>query len=239
MGGSDQWGNIVTGTELIRRKAGGEAFAITAPLVTKADGSKFGKSEGGNVWLDRNKTSPYKFYQFWLNVSDNDASKFIRIYTLLSQVEITKLESDHQKSPHFRILQKALAAELTRRVHSESDLHQAIRASEVLFGKSGSEELDALEEDLLLEVLEGVNQVRLNENTSNHDLSIIDLLSEATGFGIFKSKSEARRMLESGGIGINKVKVALNTPLSDLPMLKGKYYLVQVGKKNYHLIIVE
>jgi tyrosyl-tRNA synthetase len=236
MGGSDQWGNMVTGTEIIRRKAAAEAFALTAPLVKKADGTKFGKSEGGNVWLDRSKTSPYKFYQYWLNVSDEDARNFIRVFTLKSKTEIEELESEHAVNPQLRILQKALAGEVTLRVHSQADLEQAQMASEVLFGKAGLNQLLELDEQTFLEVFEGIPQVKLASEVDMGACSIVELLSEGSSMQIFKSKGEARRMLEAGGVSINKVKVQLEDKPSELSWIKGKYLLVQLGKKNYHLI---
>jgi tyrosyl-tRNA synthetase len=236
MGGSDQWGNMVTGTEIIRRKAAAEAFALTAPLVKKADGTKFGKSEGGNVWLDRSKTSPYKFYQYWLNVSDEDSRNFIRVFTLKSKTEIENLESEHAVNPHLRILQKALAEEVTLRVHSQADLEQAQMASEVLFGKAGLNQLLELEEQTFLEVFEGIPQVKLASEVDMGACTIVELLSEGSSMQIFKSKGEARRMLEAGGVSINKVKVQMEDKPSKLSWIKGKYLLVQLGKKNYHLI---
>ena len=238
MGGSDQWGNIVTGTELIRRKAQGEAFALTAPLIKKADGTKFGKSEGGNIWLDKEKTSPYKFYQYWLNTSDEDASNFIRIFTLLEKGEIEALEEQHAEAPHMRTLQKALAEDVTRRIHSEEDLQMAIKASGILFGKSTTEDLASLDEATLLSVFEGVPQVTIQssefENTSNY----IDLLSEVTQSVIFPSKGEARRMLQGGGISINKVKIEDMNTKPEITLLQNKYFLAQKGKKNYYLITI-
>ena len=238
MGGSDQWGNIVTGTELIRRKAQGEAFALTAPLIKKADGTKFGKSEGGNIWLDKEKTSPYKFYQYWLNTSDEDASNFIRIFTLLEKGEIEALEEQHAEAPHMRTLQKALAEDVTRRIHSEEDLQMAIKASGILFGKSTTEDLASLDEATLLSVFEGVPQVTIQssefENTSNY----IDLLSEVTQSVIFPSKGEARRMLQGGGISINKVKIEDMNAKPEITLLQNKYFLAQKGKKNYYLITI-
>lgn len=237
MGGSDQWGNMVTGTEIIRRKANGEAYALTAPLVKKADGTKFGKSEGGNIWLDRSKTSPYKFYQYWLNVSDEDASHFIKVFTLKSKDEIENLLNEHDQAPHLRVLQKALAEEVTIRVHSEDDLKQAISASEVLFGKGGLEQLLALDESTFLEVFEGVNQVKLSVDFDLSTSLVTDLLSEGSKMQVFKSKGEARRMIEAGGVSINKEKVQLDKRSSEFKWIRDKYLLVQVGKKNYHLLM--
>jgi tyrosyl-tRNA synthetase len=238
MGGSDQWGNIVTGTELIRRKSGGEAYACTAPLVTKADGTKFGKSEGGNVWLDREKTSPYAFYQFWLNVSDVDAAKFIRVYTLLGREEIEQLEQVHAAEPHKRLLQKALAESVTTTVHGKSDLDQVQTASEILFGKSTAEALHSLSESLLLDIMEGVPTYEVQRDQLTTTLPLVELLSELTGFGLCKSKSEARRLLEGGAVSINKIKVSSADVLGDTLLLNNRYILIQTGKKNYHLLKV-
>ena len=238
MGGSDQWGNIVTGTELIRRKAQGEAFAMTAPLVKKADGTKFGKSEGGNVWLDPERTSPYKFYQYWLNTSDEDAANFIKVFTLLPKEEIEALEKEHAEAPHMRILQKALAEDVTRRVHSEEDLQTAIKASNILFGKSTTEDLASLNESTLLSVFEGVPQVEIAKAEIDAAENYIDLLSEVTQGIIFKSKGEARRMLQGGGVSINKNKIEDMNAKPEFNLLQSKYFLVQKGKKNYYLVVV-
>ncbi|MBO6659963.1 MULTISPECIES: tyrosine--tRNA ligase [Roseivirga] len=239
MGGSDQWGNIVTGTELIRRKAQGEAFAMTAPLVKKADGTKFGKSEGGNVWLDPERTSPYKFYQYWLNTSDEDAANFIKVFTLLPKEEIEALEKEHAEAPHMRILQKALAEDVTRRVHSEEDLQTAIKASNILFGKSTTEDLASLNESTLLSVFEGVPQVEVAKAEVDAAENYIDLLSEVTQGIIFKSKGEARRMLQGGGVSINKNKIEDMNAKPEFNLLQSKYFLVQKGKKNYYLVVVQ
>ncbi len=239
MGGSDQWGNIVTGTELIRRKAQGEAFAMTAPLIKKADGSKFGKSEGGNVWLDKTKTSPYKFYQYWLNTSDEDASNFIRIFTLLEKDVIEGLEKEHAEAPHLRVLQKALAEDITKRVHSEEDLEMAIKASNLLFGKSTTEDLEAIDEATLLSVFEGVPQTTISKAALEEAQGFIDLLSVTTNEIIFKSKGEARRMLQGGGVSVNKAKISDFNAKPEISLLQDKYFLVQKGKKNYYLITVE
>ncbi|WP_422356806.1 tyrosine--tRNA ligase [Roseivirga pacifica] len=239
MGGSDQWGNIVTGTELIRRKVQGEAFALTAPLIKKADGSKFGKSEGGNVWLDAEKTSPYKFYQYWLNTSDEDASNFIRIFTLLSKEEIEALEKEHNEAPHLRVLQKALAEDITIRVHSKEDLDTAIKASNLLFGKSTTEDLESIDEKTLLAVFEGVPQVDITASELAEAEGYIDLLSTTTKEVIFKSKGEARRMLQGGGVSINKAKIEDMNAKPEIKLLQDKYFLVQKGKKNYYLITVQ
>ena len=234
LGGSDQWGNIVTGTELVRRKGGGKAFAVTTPLIKKADGGKFGKTESGNVWLDKTKTSPYKFYQFWLNATDDDAKNYIKIFTLLSQTEIEKLIAEHDETPHLRILQKAIAEEVTTRVHSKEDLEMAIKASNILFGKSTAEDLKSLDEDTFLSVFEGVPQFEMNK--ADLGLGILDILAEKTQ--IFASKGEARRMIKSNAVSINKEKITEDVQLSENDLLNGKYILAQKGKKNYFLIIV-
>ena len=236
MGGSDQWGNIVTGTELIRRKLGGEAYALTCPLITKADGGKFGKSESGNVWLDPVKTSPYKFYQFWLNSSDADASDYIKKFTLLSKEEIDQLQAQHDEAPHLRILQKALAADITIRVHSREDLDLALEASEILFGKGTTEALQRLPESTLLSVFEGVPQCEISRDDLDNVPAIVDLLSEKAA--VFQSKSEARRMLREGSVQINKQKVTEDFRITSDLLLNGNYLLVQKGKKNYVLLRV-
>lgn len=238
MGGSDQWGNITTGTELIRRMDGGEAFALTTPLVTKADGTKFGKSEGGNVWLDPEMTSPYQFYQFWLNVSDDDAPKLIRKFSLLSKEEIEALEKEHAEAPHLRVLQKAMAEDITVRVHSQEDYEMSVRASSILFGKSTTEELAAINEKTLLSVMEGVPQVEITDSEYNNALSVTDLLSEITNGQIFSSKGEARRMIKGGGVSINKQKIADVEQKPEFTLLQEKFLLVQKGKKNYYLVKV-
>lgn len=237
LGGSDQWGNIVTGTELIRRKTGGEAFAITTPLIKKADGTKFGKTEGGNVWLDPKKTSPYKFYQYWLNASDEDASTYIRIFTLLTKEEIEALEAEHAQAPHMRILQKAVARDITRRVHSKEDLAMAEKASGILFGKSTKEDLSALDEDTLLAVFEGVPQATISRDTIS--TNVAELLSEGCNNLVFSSKGEARRMIKGGGVSINKEKVSNSEQPFAMAPLQDKYVLVQKGKKNYFLLKLE
>ena len=233
-GGSDQWGNITTGTELIRRMGSGQAFAVTAPLITKADGSKFGKSEGGNVWIDKSKTSAYKFYQYWINAADEDVSKYIRIFTLKSQEEIESLEAEHAEDPGRRILQKALAEDITKRIHSEADLETAIAASALLFGKASKEAIEALPEAEFLSVFEGVPQASLGVDQVQSGLPIIDFLSEHTGF--LASKGEARRALKENSISINKVKVDENTTVTSEDLISGKHILVQRGKKNYFLV---
>jgi tyrosyl-tRNA synthetase len=234
MGGSDQWGNIVTGTELIRRKLGGEAFALTCPLITKADGGKFGKTESGNVWLDPQKTSPYQFYQFWLNTSDSDASEYIKKFTLLSREEIEILQKQHDEAPHLRVLQKALAEEITIRVHSREDLNSAIEASGILFGRGTQETLMKLTEETLLSVFEGVPQSEVAKSEVAKSINIVDFLTEKTN--IFASKGEARRMLKEGGVQVNKMKVDEFFSVDLHILANGKYILVQKGKKNYFLV---
>jgi tyrosyl-tRNA synthetase len=237
MGGSDQWGNIVTGTELIRRKDGGEAFALTCPLVTKADGGKFGKSEKGNVWLDPARTSPYTFYQFWLNTSDEDAAKYIKLFTLLTQEQITSLTEEHMQAPHLRLLQKRLAEEVTTMVHSKADLEMAVEASEILFGKGTADSLKKLDEKTFLSVFEGVPTCQVDKELLQAGINIVELLGEKTD--IFPSKGEARKMIKGGGVSLNKARIEdefLNVGLSHL--LNSRYILIQKGKKNYHLITV-
>jgi tyrosyl-tRNA synthetase len=236
MGGSDQWGNITTGTELIRRKANGEAFALTTPLITKVDGSKFGKTEEGNVWLDGEMTSPYKFYQFWLNCSDEDSTKLIKIFSIKGKEEIFDLESKHRNAPHERILQQVLAEEITARVHSEEELEQAKIASRILFGKSTKEDLESLDEKLILSVFEGVPQTEISKGNLNQD--ILQFLSEGTNGVVFKSKAEARRMIEGGGLSFNKTKIDSIEKAPEYNLLQGKFLLIQKGKKNYYLIKV-
>jgi tyrosyl-tRNA synthetase len=238
MGGSDQWGNIVTGTELIRRKDAGEAYALTTPLIKKADGTKFGKSESGNIWLDKNKTSPYKFYQFWLNASDTDVENYIRIFTVKTKSEIDALIEEHKKAPHLRVLQKELAKDITIRVHSEKDYLAALEVSEILFGKGTSESLSKLSNDDLLAVFEGVPQFNVSVLDLNSGISIVDFLAEKTA--VFLSKGEARKMIDGGGVSINKTKVeSQDFLINKNSLLNGKYILVQRGKKNYFLITVE
>lgn len=237
MGGSDQWGNIVTGTELIRRLGGGEAQALTAPLITKADGSKFGKSEGGNVWLDKSRTSPYSFYQYWLNTSDDDAERYIKIFTFLPKPEIDDLIAVHGENPAQRVLQKRLAEEVTRMVHGEDDLQTALAATEVLFGRATREQLQRLSADDLLNVFEGVKQAKISRSTLNEGLGIIDALSTQTGF--MASTSEARRALKENSVHVNKEKVDENHSLSPADLLCDRYILLQRGKKNYYLLVVE
>ncbi|WP_242918717.1 tyrosine--tRNA ligase [Pontibacter liquoris] len=238
MGASDQWGNITTGTELIRRIDGGKAFALVGKLVTKADGTKFGKSEGGNVWLDPNLTSPYKFYQFWLNLSDEETEKLIKVYTLLGQEEIEQLIAEHKQAPHLRVLQKALAKDVTIRVHSEEDYFAAVEASEILFGKGDLETLKGLKEDILLSVFEGVPQIAVSAADYRQTATVSDLLSEVTGSQIFESKGEAKRMIKNGGVSINRQKVQSTEEAVTQELLHQKYLVVQKGKKNYYLITV-
>lgn len=236
MGGSDQWGNITTGTELIRRKVNGEAFALTTPLITKADGSKFGKTESGNVWLDEEMTTPYKFYQFWLNCTDEDSQNLIRIFSTKTREEIESLEQSHKNAPHERILQNALADEITERVHSSHELDSAKKASRILFGKSTTEELATLDEKTILAVFEGVPQTEVSHSSLQSD--ILTFLSADTNGIVFPSKGEARRMISGGGLSINKQKVESIDQKVDFDLLQNKYLLVQKGKKNYYLIRV-
>ena len=238
MGGSDQWGNITTGTELIRRKTGGEAFALTCPLITKADGGKFGKTESGNVWLDRRYTSPYKFYQFWLNVSDADAARYIKIFTDLSKEEIAALEEEQAAAAHLRPLQKRLAKEITVMVHSLEDYEAAVEASNILFGNSTHESLMKLDEDTLLAVFEGVPQFEISHDELSAGVKAIDLLTEKAA--VFASKGEMRKLVQSGGISVNKEKLAdAETVIDCSSLLNEKYLLVQRGKKNYYLLIAK
>lgn len=236
LGGSDQWGNIVTGTELIRRMGGGSAYALTVPLITKADGTKFGKTEGGSVWLNPEKTSPYAFYQFWLNVSDADASKYIRIFTVLDQTSVENMEREHALAPHLRLLQKEIAKEVTCMVHSEADYDLALKASEILFGKSSTEDLASLDEPTFLSIFEGVPQVQLSQEVFGQVEQVLDLLTEKTDFQLFPSKGEARKMILGGGVSINKVKIDDPAAPISFSLLQGKYLLVQKGKKNYIIL---
>lgn len=237
MGGSDQWGNIVTGTELIRRKDGGEAFALTTPLIKKADGTKFGKTEQGNVWLDPGKTSPYHFYQYWLNASDEDAASYIRIFTELEVEAIESLVADHAKAPHLRTLQHELAKQLMIRVHSKEEYETARSASQLLFGNSVTQDVERLDEKTLLAVLEGVPTVTIPKTSLASAATVTDLLSEVTQGKIFKSKGEARRMIEGGGVSINKARVEDPAQAPSYTLLHNRYLLVQKGKKNYFLIV--
>src|SRR5574344_1722744 len=234
MGGSDQWGNITTGTELIRRKAGGEAYALTCPLITKADGGKFGKTEKGNIWLDPEKTSPYAFYQFWLNCSDEDSKRYIRIFTLFSKEEIEAMEKEHDAAPHLRILQKALAKELTTCVHSQEDYEAVVSASEILFWKGTAESLSSLSESMFLAIFEGVPRTEISAEMIKNGVPIVDFVTDYTA--IFPSKGEARRMLKDNGISINKSKINDTFMVDDHSLINGKYILVQKGKKNYYIV---
>nr|WP_319997542.1 tyrosine--tRNA ligase [uncultured Draconibacterium sp.] len=238
MGGSDQWGNITTGTELIRRMSGGEAFALTCPLITKADGTKFGKTESGNVWLDPERTSPYAFFQFWLNTSDEDAERYIKIFTLLSKEEIDSLVATHKEAPHARTLQKKLAEEVTTMVHSREEYDMAVEASQILFGKGTADQLRKLTESTFLAVFEGVPQFNISKDELAAGINVIDLLAEKTE--IFPSKGELRRTIKGNGLSINKEKI--NDPdliVNNDFLIGGKYILAQKGKKNYFLIIAE
>jgi tyrosyl-tRNA synthetase len=238
MGGSDQWGNIVTGTELIRRKDGGEAFALTTQLIKKSDGTKFGKTESGAIWLDSQKTSPYKFYQFWLNASDVDVKSWIRIFTLLGKTEIESLEIEHDAAPHLRVLQKALAKDITIRVHGDTAYNTAVEASNILFGASTADDLNKLDEETFLDVFEGVPQSTIAKAELEVGMNIVELLSDKTH--IFPSRGEARKMVIGGGVSINKQK--MDNPesfLNNSHLLNGKYILAQKGKKNYYLIIAQ
>lgn len=238
LGGSDQWGNIVTGTELIRRKAQGEAFAMTTPLITKADGTKFGKSEGGNIWLDAEKTSPYKFYQYWINSSDEDVVNYIKIFSLREKEEIDELIAQHNEAPHLRLLQKTLSEEITERVHSKKELDTAIKASSILFGKSTTEDLASIDEKTLLQVFEGVPQTEITKDQLESCETVTDLLSDVTNGIIFPSKGEARRMIKGGGVSVNKMKLSSENQEAAFDLLQDKYLLAQKGKKNYFLIKV-
>ncbi|MBR2369390.1 MAG: tyrosine--tRNA ligase [Paludibacteraceae bacterium] len=237
LGGSDQWGNITTGTELIRRKLGGEAFALTCPLITKADGGKFGKTESGNVWLDRRYTSPYKFYQFWLNVSDADAEKYIKIFTFLPKEEVEALVAEHAEAPHLRVLQKRLAKEITIMVHSEQDYEMAVEASNILFGNATSDSLKKLDEDTLLAVFDGVPTFEVSKDEVLGK-KLMDVLTEDAA--VFASKGEMRKLIQNGGFAVNKEKVSdLELTLNADSLLNEKYLLVQKGKKNYFLLILK
>ncbi len=238
MGGSDQWGNITTGTELIRRKTGGEAFALTCPLIKKADGTKFGKTESGNVWLDPKLTSPYKFFQFWLNTSDEDAEKYIKIFTLLQKGEIAELINQHSEAPHLRLLQKRLAEEVTVMVHSREDYEMAVEASQILFGHGTAELLRKLDKETFMSVFEGVPQFKISGIELNAGIKVVDLLAEKTM--VFPSKGELRRTIQGNGLSINKDKVTDPELIvnSDF-LIDGKYILIQKGKKNYFLLVVE
>lgn len=238
LGGSDQWGNITTGAELIRRTNGGEVFALTCPLITKADGTKFGKTESGNVWLDARYTSPYKFYQFWLNVSDEDAKRYIKIFTSIGREEIEALIAEHEQAPHLRALQKRLAKEVTVMVHSEADYETAVEASGILFGNATSEALRKLDEDTLLSVFEGVPQFEVSRDELAAGIKAVDLFTEKAA--IFPSKGEMRKLVQGGGVSMNKEKLgAFDQTVTTDDLLDGKYLIVQKGKKNYYLVIAK
>ena len=238
MGGSDQWGNITTGAELIRRTNGGEVFALTCPLITKADGTKFGKTEGGNVWLDPRYTSPYKFYQFWLNVSDEDAARYIKVFTSLGLEEIESLIAKHAEAPHMRLLQKRLAEEVTVMVHSRQDYETAVEASNILFGNATSEALKKLDEDTLLAVFEGVPMFEVSRDELAGGVKAVDLLVEKAA--VFPSKGEMRKLVQGGGVSLNKEKLAsFDQMITSADLLNGKYLIVQKGKKNYYLVIAK
>lgn len=238
IGGSDQWGNIVTGTELIRRKNSGEAFALTCPLVTKADSTKFGKTETGNIWLDRNKTSPYKFYQFWLNAADVDAKKYIRIFTVLEKEEIENLEKEHNAAPHLRALQKRLAKEVTTFVHSAEDYDFAVKASEILFGSSTADALNNFSDRDFTEVFEGVPSKTISKSFFDTGINILDLLVDQTNF--LPSRGEAKKLIQAGGISVNKKQVpSVDEKLISENLISKKYLLLQKGKKNYFLVVAE
>ncbi len=236
MGGSDQWGNITTGTEMIRRIGNGKGYALTCPLITKADGTKFGKTEGGNIWLDAERTSPYRFYQYWLNVSDDDAEKYIKIFTFLSKEEINKLIGEHQETPHLRILQKKLAEEITVMVHSQNDLDNALKASDILFGKSTSEDLKKLDEKTFLDVFDGVPQAEISRSELENGLDMVGALADKTGF--LASNSEARRELKQNSISVNKEKIKDNYIIGVSDLINNKFVLLQRGKKNYFVLVV-
>ena len=237
LGGSDQWGNIVTGTELIRRKSGGQAYAVTTPLIKKADGTKFGKTEGGSVWLDPERTSPYEFYQFWLNSSDADSVNYIRIFTLRSKEQIEELEKEHAEAPHLRILQKAIAEDITTRVHGEEALHTAIAASNILFGKSTADDLRKLSEKDFFAIFDGVPQATVTRADFGDAMSIVDALGAKTNF--LSSNGEARRELKANAISVNKEKVGEDFQLTSAHLINDKYVLLGKGKKNNYILIVE
>ena len=238
MGGSDQWGNITTGTELIRRKTGGEAFGLTCPLIKKADGTKFGKTESGNVWLDPRYTSPYKFYQFWLNVSDEDAERYIKIFTMLDREAVDSLIAAHREAPHLRELQKTLAKEVTCMVHSKEEYEKAVEASAILFGNSTADVLRRIDEQTLLQVFEGVPQFEIEASLLDSPLNFVNLCTEHAA--IFPSKGEARKLIQGGGVSLNKEKVAsADAAVTRENLIAGKYLLVQKGKKNYYLILIK
>ena len=236
MGGSDQWGNIVTGVELVRRKESGKVFALTCPLITKSDGSKFGKSEHGNIWLDKKRTSPYRFYQYWLNSSDDDSKKYIKIFTLLSNEEIENLIEQHDKSPNLRILQKKIAEEITMMVHSKEDLRKVQKATEILFGKSTTEDLKKIDRQIFLDVFEGVPKVQILKKEMKSGLDIISALVSIGNF--LSSNGEARRAIRENSVSVNKNKVDENYSLTEKDLIDNRYILMQKGKKNYYIIEV-
>ena len=237
MGGSDQWGNITTGTELIRRKEQGKAYALTCPLITKADGTKFGKSEGGNIWLDSERTSPYKFYQYWLNTSDEDAEKYIKIFTFLSKETIETLIEEHKQAPHLRVLQKALAEEVTVMVHSREDFENAVKASNILFGNASAEDLKALDAKTFLDVFDGVPQAEIAMDELKNGIDIVDVLNAKSGF--MKSNGEARRALNENSISVNREKVQEGFTLTTTDLINNQFVLLQRGKKNYFVLNVQ
>lgn len=238
MGGSDQWGNIVTGTEFIRRKAQGQAFALTSPLIKKADGTKFGKTEGGNIWLDPKRTSPYQFYQFWLNATDEDVKNYIKIFTFLTKEEVDALIDEHDKAPHLRVLQKALAEDITRRLHGEKALQTALKTTDFLFGNGSLEFLTTLSDEEVIGVFEGIAQFKVEKSAIDSGVDIVSLLAEQTQ--IFPSKGEAKKMIQGGGVSINREKVAgVETVITTENLVNNKFVVAQKGKKNYFLIIVE
>jgi len=237
MGGSDQWGNITTGTELIRRIGGGKGYALTCPLITKADGTKFGKTEGGNIWLDAHRTSPYKFYQYWLNTSDEDAEKYIKIFTFLSKDEIENLIIEQTQAPHLRILQKRLAQEISILVHSKAEYENAVIASSILFGKSTSADLKSLDENTFLDVFDGVPKAEISKSEIDNGLDMIGALAAKTGF--LGSNGEARRELKQNAISVNKEKVKEDYLIRETDLINNKYVLLQRGKKNYFILVVK
>jgi tyrosyl-tRNA synthetase len=238
MGGSDQYGNITTGIELIRRKAQGESFAVVTPLIKKADGTKFGKTEGGNIWLDPKKTSPYKFYQFWLNAADADVKNYFRIFSLRGKDEIFSLEAEHEKAPHLRLLQKELGKEMTERVHSQQDFKQALEASEILFGKGTTDAIKNLSEELFLNVFEGVPQFKISRSVLESGTNAVDFFTENTG--ILPSKSEAKKLIQAGGVYLNKEKInSTDVVINTSQLLNNRYLLAQKGKKDYFLVVAE
>ncbi len=237
MGGSDQWGNITTGTELVRRVAGGKAYALTCPLITKADGTKFGKTEGGNVWLDRHRTSPYKFYQYWLNASDEDAEKYIKIFTFLDKETVEALIVAHKEQPHLRLLQKRVADEVTVMVHSKEDLENALKASNILFGKSTSADLKTLDSQTFLDVFDGVPQAEINKADLAEGMDMMTILVEKTGF--LKSNGDAKRALKENSISINKEKIKADYKITTTDLINDKFILLQRGKKNYFVVVVK